>query len=943
MTKFQHYQIVSRAVFLLIIVLLLMPLPTSSGQSNSPQEELADEQEQARHDDDQDSETEERHDLEEKDETADDDDDEADNEGERRRGRKRPKAASQLKWLGPDNVAGRIRSVLIHPNDANIIYAGAATGGVWKSTNGGQSWSSLDDFMPSLVIGSLAMDPQDPNTIYAGTGEIFTRLAEGVWLRGEDRGQGIFVSRNAGATWNALAFTQTQTDDWRFVSRIAIDPSSSTHIFAATNTGLWSSTNGGQSFDRVLSGIFLDVKIHPRDPRNVVASSLGGFTMFSTNFGGNWTASIPPTGPNLTGTRVELAALPTVGQWRALLLGPGGPPNQVLLSSVDSGATFTFTAAGGEPVCNNNRIYTGGLWVDPRNTSKMLVGGVGLCKVTIDVNGVQTVSRLPQTDAVGLRASDFHAIVEHPGFASGADDGILVGFDQGLHRLRSYDATTPTVESLNNGLRTTQFHSAATNPVSGDVIGTTQDTSVLLREGETWRQPNGEIEDGAMATTESGGRNYYYGQSIGRIFRSVNGGTPSMTSECISAQSASKLVESLADSECGGAAGLATFCGNKTPLLLDPIDQNRLFVGCGQLWRTTNARASPSNISWKSVKPRSGNFVINVMDIAKGNANLMWLGAMDTVGGVPGPGSSGQLWKSINATDGLPTFTRMDIGKNLPARPVFDVAIDPRKDQEVYVSYSGFASDNVWKTANGGTDWENIAAGLPDVPVWSLAVHPTRAGWLYAGTDVGLYTSTDDGDTWSATTRGPSTVAISDLQWKGDTTFLTVATYGRGVHELDARANPERLFPETSTRGLVIGAGGGHVENLLASDNKRFVAGSSFLSTVSVVLTTRGGFTAAETPAGSLEFFIEALANLNASQKLEVFNFSTNSYVVLNTTSVTGGAEKFTLRQVAKGASRFINPTTRELQARITWTKSTSATVLFQVEIDAAGWTITRP
>jgi hypothetical protein len=107
--------------------------------------------------------------------------------------------AARFDWLGPDRFAGRIRSILVHPSNPDIIYAGAATGGIWKTTDGGQSWVSLDDFMPTQVIGSLAMDPSNPNTIYAGTGEIFTFFAEGLWLRGQDRGTSSTGSRSTPA------------------------------------------------------------------------------------------------------------------------------------------------------------------------------------------------------------------------------------------------------------------------------------------------------------------------------------------------------------------------------------------------------------------------------------------------------------------------------------------------------------------------------------------------------------------------------------------------------------------------------------------------------------------------------------------------------------------------------------------------------------------------
>jgi hypothetical protein len=850
--------------------------------------------------------------------------------------RRRRRVPSQLQWLGPDGIAGRIRSVVIHPTNDRIIYAGAATGGIWKTTNGGNSWSSLDDFMPTQVIGSLAMDPNDPNTIYAGTGEIHTFLAEGLWLRGQDRGQGIFVSRDGGATWRALAFTQTPTEDWRFVSRIAIDPSSPSHIFAATSTGLWQSVDGGQKFQRVLPGIFLDVKFHPINPRNVVASIFGGFTVFSNNFGANWTASVPPAGLDFADSRIELAPVTqTPSSWRALVIDRSASRVIDLVDSSDGGQTFTSLGGPAGDCGQTNRAYTGGLWVDPRSAQRMLVGGTFLCKTT-DGGASYTQISAPQ----GVDFVDLHEIVAQPG----SSDRILVGHDQGLKRILDFETAQPTVENLNNGLRTTQFHSAVADPVTDNVIGGTQDTGTLLRRDGSWVKVIG--GDGIMVSRSDD--IFYGGNSLGRVTRMLRDGSSRF---CFSGSGSPPLAEAHGDARCGTVLPEPNpdrFCGNKTPILIDPNAIHRLYVGCRRLWRTSNARAvSASSINWSAValdaaQAGPGNFVINAMDIS--GSTLMWLGTM-RIGGASdtNPMAGGQLWKSTNAAAAAPTFDRMDDGMGLPNRPVFDVAIDPRNNQKVYLSYSGFAGDNVWKTTDGGASFTNISAGLPAVPVWSLAVHPTQAGWLYAGTDIGLYTSTDDGATWSATTRGPSTVAISDLQWKGDTTFLTVATYGRGTHELDARPNPELLFPERLTRAAGLFSSG-HVENLIASDDKRFVftTGRGGGRTLQVVLTTRGGFTRAATPVGSdVEFFIEALASTAASQELEFFDFSSNRFVLMQVVSLTGGQERRSARVFADGASRFINPTTRELQARVTWTALGAGA--WTVMIDAAGWRITRP
>lgn len=136
-----------------------------------------------------------------------------------------------------------------------------------------------------------------------------------------------------------------------------------------------------------------------------------------------------------------------------------------------------------------------------------------------------------------------------------------------------------------------------------------------------------------------------------------------------------------------------------TPLLIDRNDSNRLYVGCRQLWRTLDARAgNPANVDWSSVKAADGDHVISSMDIANGNASLMWVGTRLLASTAPQDveDSGGRLWKSTNATNASPTFTRMDAGKGLPGRPVADLVIDPRDSQKVYVSYAGHAANNVW-------------------------------------------------------------------------------------------------------------------------------------------------------------------------------------------------------------------------------------------------------
>ena len=149
-------------------------------------------------------------------------------------------AASTISWtsIGPSNVGGRVRSIAIHPNDASTIFAGSVGGGIWKTTNGGASWSPVNDFMANLAVTSIVFTPTNPAVMYAATGEGLAG-SRGI------RGAGVFKSTDSGTTWNQLS--STANPNFYFVNRVAVSPDGTT-LLAATPTGIYRSTDGGATF-----------------------------------------------------------------------------------------------------------------------------------------------------------------------------------------------------------------------------------------------------------------------------------------------------------------------------------------------------------------------------------------------------------------------------------------------------------------------------------------------------------------------------------------------------------------------------------------------------------------------------------------------------------------------------------------------------------------------
>lgn len=665
--------------------------------------------------------------------------------------------------IGPGNIGGRIRSILIHPDQPQIMWIGSASGGIWKTLDAGDSWAPLDDFMPSLSIGSMAMDPADPDVLYAGTGEGFYDTVEGSSNLAAVRGAGIFKSIDGGDTWDQLP--STGNPDWYFVNRIAISPDDSRVLLAATQTGVYRSTDAGDSWTRVIDQLAFDVKFHPTDGAKAIAGGHRGNAHFSLDNGASWEQAA-----GINGERVELeywvGGPDTV--YAAVASGQGRYGTLRVYRSEDGGQTFELRT-GGSGV-NTLRNYTGVIWADPANRDRIIIGGQRLFRSS---NGGVTFS-----GAFSTVHSDNHIIVEHPDFDGGDNRTIFIGTDGGPYLAPDHISNTAIARS--NELAITQFYGAAINAANGVVLGGTQDNGTLVYTGdsERWRRMFG--GDGGYAASDPTDPDYYYGEvQRARIFRSTNGG-----------RNGSYIYNS---SQQHPLADAGTLNVNFIPyFLLDPNEPNRMLVTARRLWRTNNLKDPAPE--WFAIKasigpgpgpgpdpdPPNDHFFqdspwnISTVTVARGDPDLIWVGY-----------NNGQVWKTLNGTAELPTWERLDPnGATLPGRWVSRIVLDVNDNSRVYVSYMGWEPDNVWRSENAGATWVQItgqgSGKLPSAPASALAVHRTQPGWVFVGTDIGIFASHNDGQTWMTSTIGPGTVPVEELIWRDDKTVMAV-THGRGI------------------------------------------------------------------------------------------------------------------------------------------------------------------
>lgn len=793
-------------------------------------------------------------------------------------------------YFGPGNIGGRIRSILIHPTNPSTIWLGSVGGGIWKSTDGGASWRAIDDFLPALGIGCMALDPTNPSRLLAGTGEGFFETVEGSSNTAALRGAGIYSSVDGGETWQVLA--STLTPDFYLVTRLHIDPVDPATIVASTSTGLHRSTDGGATWSRPWSGWAYDVKANPNNRLELVAGVHDGpGVLWSGDGGQTWTAATGIGGFH----RCELAWAKSANG--TVFAGASNSSGRILVyRSTDFGHTWSRMTSGSG--ISTYEAYNSTLWVDPTNASRLVLGGVYVYR--------STDSGVTLTRVFNNMHPDFHTVVSHPGYNGSSNRRVYFGHDGGIST--TSDVLGSSYSDLNNGLGITQFYGVAVNDASGVILAGAQDNGTLRYTGNpnAWSDRIG--GDGIFCASDPTDPNYFYGgYYYSRIFRSSDGGA-----------SFSDISNGITDRDSATNSNFIAY------FTLDPNNPNRMLACARRLWRSNSVKGTPG---WTIIKPPIANqpggdegpprahmngnppYNISTCTVAKGNSDVIWVGH-----------NNGQVYKTTNGTAASPSWQQVGQG-TLPQRWVGRIVIDPADHDRVYVAFLGWEADNIWRTTDGGATWTQITGAanrrIPSAPVSALALDPNRPGRLFAGTDIGVFTTWDDGATWSVESQGPGTVAIDELVWRNATT-LVAATHGRGVWQAVVTPGVTEHFPTTYSvvRGFDLGGG---VAGLAASDDlylsvRRGVVANQLEAPINVVFSA----TAPSTVAQNIEVTLEAgVSSVGLQQTLEAYDFDAGAWILVDQ-RVASTADVVVTANLPGAQSRFIEPATREVRLRAT-------------------------
>lgn len=666
-------------------------------------------------------------------------------------------------FTGPVNIGGRITDIEIPIDDAATYYVGAASGGIFKTTDSGANWNPIFDEQEMLSIGDIEISRNNTDVIWVGTGEV---NAGGGSLAYD--GDGIYKSEDGGLTWESKGLPNVGS-----IGKVLIHPSNENTIIVGamgplfrndTNRGVYKTTNGGATWEQTLfvsdsTGI-IDMAIHPSNGNLVYAASwerirrpdrrqYGGETSGlwrSTDGGDNWTEMTNglPTNPADKG-RISIDISQSNPDVLVARYADAGGSIQGVYRSQDGGDTWQ--ARNSSQLANVGfHWWFRGIFIDP-NDEDILYN----VDFTVDKSTDGGVSWFPAFNGVHV---DQHALA----FNNLVAGEVLLGNDGGLY----YSGDDGASFTKDLSLPITQFyrfHVDAQN--ANKIYGGTQDNS-------TMRTTTGSLDDWEII---SGGDGF---QPL------VD---PSNTNVIYTLSQFGNLRKST-DNAMSSAPALNGINGGDprnwdTPITFDPNNSQTLFYGTNRVYKTTNAAGV-----WSAISPDlsngtgTGNLVFGTIisiSVSPLNSDVIYAGTDD--GNVWVTQDGGSNWNNVSS--------------NLPNRWVTKVEASHFSASEVFVTFSGYryGEDNghVFSSTDFGTNWNDITNNLPDIPLNDIL--QDNFGVLYVASDVGVFGSNDNGASWQTVGGNLPSVVVTDMHFDADNDELYAATYGRSSYKIDVSSN----------------------------------------------------------------------------------------------------------------------------------------------------------
>ncbi|MDB5202865.1 MAG: hypothetical protein JWQ27_2274 [Ferruginibacter sp.] len=642
----------------------------------------------------------------------------------------------------------RMDRISFHPTDVNTMYTGSPSGGVFKTTNGGASWTAIGDGLPSGV-GCVEVAHSNGNVVYVFTGDGDSHRA-GYLVFNEDVSPvtgGMYKSTDGGNTWTRCADMYTGAGNLRGFN-ISISQNNSNYLFAATSQGVYRTTDGGNNWTQVRSGLYYDVEFRPYDDSTVYActataiqvSSDGGRT-------GTWTSSTISPAPSPAPSRIDLGVrgnnLSVQSTYVYALMSGSNVSNTFsgVYLSTDIGQTFnrqsnapnilsSTTAGTGTGTLGD---YGVAICVNPTNAGIIATAGLCVWRSNGANNGTAMVYSSTYRERNGPAAAFVHPDV-HDVQYNPLNNNLYTCTDGGVYRSAD-DGVTWT--NISTGLAGTQFYHMKMKDSDGngemngiEMIAGAQDNGVKLRTSSgAWRHFY--CCDGFDGVMKGSSGDYVVANYNDGWTRSANGGV-TLTN-----------------------LGSTAFF---TPFAIDFSNDDTMYAASSSLRRSYDGFQTYTTLAFD---------LNNFITTCPSNTARLY-GSSSSKTNLRRSDDRGATWTTKSGTPGWPAGSPI----------VTDCKPWPSNSLEIYASFGGYTDNvKVYRSLDGGDNWVNYTGSLPNVPVHSLCV---AAEGVYAGTEIGVFFRKDGAADWTPFYTGMPKALITDM-WVNENGFIYASTFGRGA------------------------------------------------------------------------------------------------------------------------------------------------------------------
>ena len=683
-------------------------------------------------------------------------------------------------------TSGRLNAIAVHPTAPHVILIGASTGGIWRSTDGGANFVPVSDTHVDLAVGSIAFSRSNPSIVYAGMGD----LDNGYF------GTGVLKSTDAGATWARIS--NGTLPPLGTTAEIEVDPTNPNRVYVlqATRTlatsyndlnpdgtlyrnGFYFSTDGGVNWQRTLRGRPRDLAIHPTNPQILylgmtlvdVADGVPGTPGLykSLDGGATWLPApvFAATTANLSDVRVAVT--------------PAAPDRVCVISGSRTSIRVDISDNGGVTWTNKPTTeidpgqfgYNAYIYVAPNDPNTIYVGTRDIYKTT---NGGDKWESLTKNFSGGNFTYSPFSSTTHPdqqafAFDPNQPNTIYAGNDGGISRSTDGGAT---FVSLNASLTLTQFVGISMHPTDPSIsYGGTQDNGTQRRVGGTSQWTEFSSGDGGRSVVNAANTSMVFTTYIyGSIRRYTNNGTT--------------FSATIASNPTFGEPETSPRIAFYPPMVGNGIDAT-IYFGTYRLFTCTTCATSAN---WTAPAgttdlTKGGTDVLSAIGVErKASAQVIYTGS-----------AQGRVMVSTN---GGANFS--DVTPGLPNRFVESLTVDPSNPAIAYITYGGFGTGHVFRTTNFGQTWTDIGGSpgqptaIPNIPVSALLIDPVIPTTLYAGSDIGVFRSIDNGATWATFNNGMLPAIVTGFATSAGG-VVQLSTYGRGAYELTGTACTYSVTP----------------------------------------------------------------------------------------------------------------------------------------------------